>query len=490
VITALPYQVSGSKIIEQVAQQMQTKKLPMVADVRDESDHENPTRLVIVPRSNRVDIEELMGHLFATTDLERSYRVNMNLIALDGKPKVLGLKAILQEWLAFRTEVVRKRLQFRLELVLARLHILEGLLVAYLNIDEVIHIIRHEDEPKPVLMTRFGLTAIQAEAILELKLRHLAKLEEVKIKGEQDELASERDFLQKSLGSTKALQKIIRKELESDAKTYGDARRSPLVERAESQAIREIDIMPIEPMTVVLSEKGWVRAAKGHEIDPRTLSYKAGDSFLAVAAGRSNQQAIFFDSTGRSYSLPVHSLPSARGQGEPLTGRISPPPGAVFNAVLIGEESQHYLVVSDAGYGFIITMADLQSRNKNGKAILSLPKNAKALAPRLINDIESDYLAAITNEGRLLVFPIADLPQLSKGKGNKIISIPTARAANHEEYMVDSAVLPENGSLILVAGKRTLTLKPSDLAHFQGERGQRGQKVPRGFQRVERFGEP
>lgn len=485
IITALPYQTSGAKILEQIAAQMQAKKLPMVADLRDESDHENPTRLVIVPRSNRIDIRELMSHLFATTDLERSYRVNLNMIGLDGKPAVKGLRDILVEWLQYRSNTVTRRLQFRLDKVLNRLHILDGLLVAYLNIDEVIHIIRTEDKPKAVLIERFNLSDIQAEAILDLKLRHLAKLEEMQIRSEQDDLAKERDKLQKILGSKAKLHALIREEILKDAEKYGDARKSPLVIRTESQPIRITEILPTEPMTVVLSQKGWIRAAKGHEIDPLSLSYKAGDSFKMVAKGRSNQSAVFLDSTGRSYSLVVHSLPSARGQGEPLTGRISPPEGADFISVLLAESEQSYLLASDAGYGFICKFDDLISKNKAGKTILSLPTNSQVLMPQAIQDVESNYLFAATNQGYLLGFPIADLPQLAKGKGNKIINIPSKKVSAREEFVVATAVLSEKDSLVLISGRRRFTLKPADLANFQGERGQRGKKLPSGFQRLE-----
>lgn len=485
VITALPYQASGSKILEQIAEQMQAKKLPMVADLRDESDHENPTRLIITPRSNRVDIEELMSHLFATTDLERNYRVNLNIIGINGRPQVKNLVTILQEWLTYRTETVRRRLQYRLDKVIARLHILDGLLIAFLNIDEVIKIIRQEDEPKPVLMKRFTLSAEQAEAILELKLRHLAKLEEMKIRGEQDELAKERDDLEKTLASDKRLKTLIRNEILANAEKYGDARRSPLISRQEAHALSEEQIVPAEAVTIILSKQGWVRAAKGHDIDSAHLSYKANDNLLATAQGRSNQLAIFLDSTGRSYTLPAHTLPSARGQGDPLTSKLKPPTGSQFAGVLMGDPEQQYLLASDAGYGFIVKLEDLITKNRNGKAVLKLPSYAQVLMPRLVSDLEAQYLAAVTNEGRLLLFPLAELPILPRGKGNKIISIPSARAAKREEFILDIAVINENNSVTITSGKRTLTLKPTDLAHYQGERGRRGHKLPRAFQRVE-----
>lgn len=487
VVTALPHQVSGAKVLEQIAAQMQAKKLPMVADLRDESDHENPTRIVIIPRSNRVDADELMTHLFATTDLESSYRVNTNVIGLDGKPQVKDLRTLLTEWLVYRVGTVRRRLQFRLDKVEKRLHLLEGLLIAFLNLDEVIRIIRSEDQPKPVLMERFGLTDVQADYILDTRLRQLARLEEMKIRGEQDELAKERDKLLVLLGSEAKLKKLVRKEILEDAEKYGDDRRSPIVARAEAKALSETELMPTEPVTVVLSEKGWVRCAKGHDIDATGLSYKAGDGFKAAAPGRSNQYAVFIDSTGRSYSLAAHSLPSARGQGEPLTGRLTPPPGATFECVMLPEDSALYVIASDAGYGFVVKGEDLQAKNKAGKALLSLPNGAKVVAPKPVTNLEDDWLAAVTTEGRLLLFKVTDLPQLGKGKGNKIIGIPGERVASREEYLTDLAVLPSGSSLVLQAGKRTLTLKADDLEHYKGERGRRGNKLPRGFQRVDQL---
>lgn len=422
VITALPHQVSGAKVLEQIASQMRAKKLPMVEDLRDESDHENPTRLVIVPRTNRVDLDQVMNHLFATTDLERSYRINMNMIGLNHRPTVKGLLEILTEWLIFRRQTVRNRLNYRLEKVLKRLHILEGLLIAFLNIDEVIHIIRTEDEPKPLLMQHFAISETQAEAILELKLRHLAKLEEVKIRGEQDELAKERDQLQALLASERKLNTMIKKEIQADAAAYGDDRRSPLTERAEAKAMSDHDIVPSEPVTIVLSEMGWVRSAKGHDIDPGGLSYKAGDSFRAAARGMSNQPVVFIDSTGRSYALDPLTLPSARGQGEPLTGKLTPPPGATIEQVLMAPDDQKLLMASDAGYGFVCTFNDLVAKNRAGKTMITLPENAKALPPLEIHGPD-DMLLSITAAGRMLMFPVADLPELSKGKGNKIVSI-------------------------------------------------------------------
>lgn len=487
VVTALPHQVSGAKVLEQIAAMMQAKpsKAPQIADLRDESDHENPCRIVIIPTGSRVDHDALMQHLFASTDLESSYRVNANVIGLDGKPQVKDLRTLLVEWLQYRVGTVRRRLQFRLDKVEHRMHLLEGRLIAFLNLDEVIHIIRTEDQPKPVLMERFGLTEIQAEYILETRLRQLARLEEMQIRGEQDELSKERDKLLALLGSETKLKKLVRKEIIEDAEKYGDDRRSPIVERAEAKALSEHDLLPNEKITVVLSEKGWVRSAKGHEIDATGLSYKAGDGFQTAAPGRSNQYAVFIDSTGRSYSLAAHTLPSARGQGEPLTGRLTPPPGASFECVLLPDDEALYVIASDAGYGFVVKGEDLQAKNKAGKALLSLPKGARVVAPRPLTNREEDWLAAVTTEGRLLLFKVADLPQLGKGKGNKIIGIPGERVASREEYLTDLAVLPPGATLVLQAGKRTLSLKADDLEHYKGERGRRGNKLPRGFQRVD-----
>jgi topoisomerase-4 subunit A len=485
VVTALPHQASGNKVLEQIAAQMQAKKLPMVADLRDESDHESPTRIVIVPRSNRVDSEQLMQHLFATTDLERNYRVNLNMIGLDNRPAVKGLHSILTEWLDFRRETVRKRLQYRLDKVLARLHILDGLLIAYLNIDEVIEIIRNFDDAKGELINRFQLSAIQADAILEIKLRQLAKLEEIKIRGEQDELSIERDKIEKILGSKARMNTLMKKEIQEAAEKYGDQRRSQLVERSEAKALQEKDLMPSEAVTVVLSEKGWARCAKGHDIDAQALSYKAGDAYLHSAKGRSNRPVVFIDSSGRSFATEAHSLPTARSQGEPLTGRFNLVTGETFNQVVMAEDKQQFLLASDAGYGFIGTFADMVSRNKNGKALLSLPAKARVLEPKIISDRDNDICLSISSEGRMLIFPVKDLPELSKGKGNKVINIPAARAKSREEYVTVLEVIPEGVPVTLHAGKRKLTLKSADLEHYRGERGRRGNKLPRGLQRVD-----
>ena len=486
VITQLPYQVSGSRVQEQIAAQMNAKKLPMVEDVRDESDHEQPTRIVIVPRSNRVDVPQLMAHLFATTDLERSYRVNMNIIGLDGRPQVMDLKSLLEQWLSFRIDTVSKRLRWRLEKVQARLHILEGLLAAYLNLDEVIRIIRREEEPKPVLMKRFKLSEIQAEAILETKLRHLAKLEEMKIRGEQDELSKERDELEKILGSKARLQKLVREELTADAAAYGDARRSRLVERAAAQAIDERELVTVEPVTVVLSERGWVRSAKGHDLDPASLSYKTGDSFQAAARGRSTQQAVFLDSTGRAYSLFAHTLPSARGQGEPLSGRIDPPEGATFAGVMIGEPEDRWVVASDAGYGFVVKLTEMYSRARAGKGVLKVPEGSGVIAPAAVPAGDA-LLCAVSNDGKLLVFPVQDLPELPRGKGNKILSLVPKKLESREEFLAAIAVVAAPQSLIIRSGERKMTLKFDELDAYRGERAQRGSVLPRGWRKVDRL---
>ena len=484
VITALPYQVSGAKVLEQIAAQMQQKKLPMVSDLRDESDHENPTRFVIVPRSNRIDIEQLMAHLFATTDLERSYRVNFNMIGIDGRPQVKDLRQILTEWLTWRTQVVRRRLEYRLQKVLDRLHILDGLIIAYLNIDEVIAIIRNEDDPKTVMMERFGLTDVQANAILDLKLRHLAKLEEFQIRSEQSALDEERIQLESILGSDELMRNLIKEEIEQAAEEFGDDRRSPLVEREESQAFSDKDLLTSDPVTVVLSKQGWIRVAKGHDIDPSALNYKASDGYKLSIAGRMNQPTILLDSMGRSYTLETHNLPSARGQGEPVTGSISLQKGASIEALAAGKESDKLLLSSDAGYGFVTSIGDLTSKTKNGKAVLTLPKGANIVAPASITDSQNGLIAAITSEGRLLVFPVSELPVLGRGKGNKIINIPSARAQAREELMVAVTVLNEDQELLIHAGKQYLKMSKSDLEHYRGERGRRGNKLPRGYQRV------
>ncbi|WP_024327183.1 DNA topoisomerase IV subunit A [Thioalkalivibrio sp. AKL19] len=487
VVTALPHQVSGAKLLEQIASQIRAKKLPMVEDLRDESDHEHPTRLVITPRSNRVDVEALMAHLFATTDLEKTYRVNMNVIGLDGRPQVRDLAGLLGEWLEFRIETVRRRLQWRLEKVQARLHVLEGLLIAYLNIDEVIAIIREYDQPKPELMSRFGLSDIQAEAILELKLRHLAKLEEMKIRGEQDELAKERDQLEKTLGSERRLRTQVRREIEKDAEDYGDARRSPLVQRAAAQALDESALVPTEPLTIVLSEKGWARAAKGHDVDATGLNYKAGDAFQAAVTGRSNQPVVFIDSTGRTYTIAAHTLPSARGQGEPLSGRVNPPEGARFVGMATGAEEDRWLLGSDYGYGFIARLGDLLGRQKAGKSVLSVPAGAAVLQPASVRNPHEDHIAVVTTRGYLLVFPVIGLPELARGKGNKLVGIPSAALKDGSERVLGVAVLGPQDTLMVHAGKRFKALAPAEWAEYVGERARRGRQLPRGYQNADRL---
>lgn len=480
IISALPHQSSPSKVIAQIAEQMTAKKLPMLEDIRDEADHENPIRIVLVPRSNRVDTDALMAHLFATTDLEKSYRVNMNMIGLDHKPAVKGLLEILNEWLTFRRTTVTRRLQYRLDKVLSRLHILEGLMIAFLNIDEVIDIIRHEDDPKAELMARFNLSDEQADAILNLRLRHLAKLEENQLKAEQDELEKERLNLEAILGSERRLNTLIKKEIQEDAKKYASPRMSQLVEREEAKMISESDMTPAEPVTVILSEMGWVRCAKGHDIDPKSLSYKAGDNYRAHACGKSNQAVVFIDSTGRSYALDPLSLPSARSQGEPLTGKLNLPAGATIEYVVMTSEQQELLMASDAGYGFICKFEDLIARNKAGKALISLPENAKVIEPKTLTNATA-LVVAMTSAGRMLIFPAKDLPALSKGKGNKIVTIPAVNAKERSELLVKLLLISDQASLEFHSGKRKIVLKPEDLQKFRAERGRKGSTLPRGL---------
>src|SRR5579883_982140 len=489
VIDALPFQVSGAKVLEQIANQMRQKKLPMVDDdgLRDESDHEKPTRLVIVPRSNRVDVQELMAHLFATTDLERSYRVNLNVIGLDGRPRVLPLKELLLEWLSFRRATVTRRLNHRLAKVRARLHILDGLLIAYLNLDEVIRIVRREDEPKPVLMKRFKLSDTQAEAILETKLRHLARLEEMKIREEQRELAEERDELEAILKSKARLTKLIREELESDAEEYGDERRTRLVEREAAQAIDETALLTSEPATVVLSRLGWVRAAKGHDIDARALSYKTGDEYQAAARGRNLQQAVFIDSTGRAYSLDAHQLPSARGYGEPLSSMLDPPDGATFAAVLLGEPEDRWLLASDAGYGFKAKLADLYARNRKGKVVLRVPEGSRVLPAQPIRDAAARAIL-VNNSGEVLALPVAQIEEMSAGKGQNLYGIPGRRAAEREEYLVAIAVVAPGDTLTVFSGASSpMKLAFEDLGQFEDRKGQRRQRFSRAYKQIDRL---
>ena len=484
VIHALPYQTSGSKVLEQIAAQMLAKKLPMVSDLRDESDQDNPIRLVVVPRSNRVDIDAVMGHLFATTDLEKSYRVNMNMIGLDGRPHVYNLRECLKEWVTYRIQTVRRRLQYRYDKVMDRLHILEGLLAAFLNIDEVIEIIRSEDKPKPVLMERFSISEIQADAILDLKLRNLAKLEEMKIRSEQDALEKERERLELLLGSEARLKTLVKKELISDAEEFGDARRSPIVEREAAKAIDQSELVPSEAITAVLSQQGWVRAAKGHDIDARELNYKSGDGFADSAKGKSNQMLVALDSTGRTYAVPSHKLPSARGQGEPLTSSVTPPSGASFTSILMGPNTDQYVMLSDAGYGFVCSVENMLTKNKKGKATLSVPSGANALQPLQVNDQEQDFFAVVTTGGYLTIYPVTELPELAKGKGVKLINIPAKLLKDRSEYVLGATIFRKGQHVLLHAGKRYLRLKGQDLEQYTGERGKRGRKLPKGFQTV------
>ncbi|MGB6486011.1 MAG: DNA topoisomerase IV subunit A, partial [Steroidobacteraceae bacterium] len=487
VVDAFPYQVSPTKVIEQIAEQMRAKKLPMIEDLRDESDHENATRLVIVPRSNRVDLDEVMKHLFATTDLERSYRVNLNIIGLDGRPRVMSLRDILTGWLEFRTSTVTRRLQFRLDKVKRRLHILDGLLIAFLNLDEVIRIIRREDEPKPVLIKRFKLSDEQAEEILNTRLRHLAKLEEMKIRDEQKSLSQEKADIEALLASKARLRKLVASEIRADADKHGDDRRTKIVEREAAQAIDETTLIPNEPVSVVLSTGGFVRSAKGHEIDPHTLSYKSGDGFQSIARGRSLQAAVFIDSTGRTYSLPAHSLPSARGQGEPLSGRLNPPDGAKFAGVMMGESEDLWLLASDAGYGFTVRLKELITDRRAGKTVLNVPDNAMVLPPAWVPSPES-LVVAVSSEGKLLAFPVGDVPEMPRGKGNKLYDIPGKKAAARAELMTGIAVVPPKGSLVIWAGEKQKTLEWGDLKAYRGQRAQRGAVLPRGWPRkVERL---
>ncbi len=484
VITALPHQSSGSKILEQIAAQMQAKKLPMLEDLRDESDHENPVRLILIPRSNRINLDELILHLCATTDLERSYRVNLNIIGLNGRPQVKDLRVILKEWLEYRTQTVRRRLQFRLDKVLGQIHVLEGLMTAYLKIDEVIQIIREEDKPKAVLMKRFNLSDIQADAVLDLKLRKLAKLEEIKIKGELDELDDEHKQLDTTLASNQRLKTLVRKELEADASEYGDERKSPLKEGIEAKAIDETSLVPTEPVTIILSVKGWVRAAKSHEVDPELLNYKSGDSYKQASLGRSNQSAVFLDSSGRCYSLPAHSLPSARSLGEPISARLTPPDGVTFEGVMAGEPDSVYLVASDAGYGFMLKLEDVYTKNRNGKAVISVPNGVNVLAPSKVNDMKNDWVAAVSSIGRMLMFPMSELTLLSKGKGLKIIQIQPPKIKTRKEYVVAITTMAETDNLLIYAGKKHMTMKSADQEYYIGERGRRGNMLPRGYRNV------
>lgn len=487
IISALPYQVSGAKILEQIAQQMNARKLPLVEDLRDESDHEHPTRLIIVPRSNRVDTEQLMAHLFATTDLQRNYRVNMNVINNHGRPQIMDLQAMLKEWLVFRTMTVRRRLQWRLDKVLKRLHLLEGLLIAFLNIDQVIRIVRTEDEPGKVLMQRLSLSELQSDYILDTRLRQLARLEEIKIKQEQQELLEEQKYLHKTLGSTQRLKTLIKKELLEDSERYGDARRSPVVVRGAAQALDETHLISSESITVILSQKGWVRAARGHDIDSASLNYKAGDGYRGSARGKSNRMAVFLDSTGRVYNVTTHNLPSARSQGEPLSGRVTPPDGATFVGVMMGKPDDYYLLSTDGGYGFACKLEDMMTRNKKGKVVISVPGGAKVLPPVHVRDLQNDRIVALTSAGYMLVTLLAELPLLAKGRGNRIINIPAAKFRNRDEFVKSIELIQEGEKITVFAGKKHKTIKGAEVDDYLTERGRRGRKLPRGYQSVDRM---
>lgn len=487
IITALPHQASGSKILEQIAAQMQAKKLSMVSDLRDEADHQNPIRLVVTPRSNRVNVEQLMGHLFATTDLEKTYRCNMNMIGLDGRPSVKALNVVLREWLEFRVQTVRRRLQYRLDKVEARLHILKGLLIAFLNLDEVIRIIREDEEPKKELMKKFKLSEIQADAILDTKLRHLARLEEMKIQGESDELAKERKALKALLKDDEKLKGLVSDELKIIKKEYGDERNSPIVQRSEAKALKEEDVMPTEPVTVVLSKLGWVRCAKGANVDGATLSYKSGDAYLCAATGRSNQQAVFIDSTGRSFSTTAHKLPSARGQGEPLTGRFNPASGVTFDAAMVGDGDQLFVQGGDSGYGFVGPLKDAVSKNKAGKGFLKLTEKAKVLPPLKTSFGSEEHLVLLTKQGRILMFPVTEMPKLSKGKGNKVMGIKTDESKARKDFVVAWGLIVDGQEIYIHAGKKYLRLKFAELSEYLGERGRRGSVLPKGYRNVSRI---
>ncbi len=479
VITDLPYQVSGSKVISQIADQMQAKKLPLVADLRDESDHKNPTRLVIVLRSNRIDAEAVMSHLFATTDLESSYRVNMNMIGADGRPQVKSIRKILLEWIEIRKQTVTRRLQYHLNKIEKRLHILGGLIIAYLNIDEVIQIIREEDQPKPVLMLRFNIDEVQAEAILELKLRHLAKLEEMEMRREQEELEARAAIIREQLENPESLKALIIEELKEDAKKYGDDRRSPIVQRADAEAINEQDMLPADPVTVVLSEAGWIRCAKGHDVDVENLNYRASDKYLSHAQGKSNQRVYVLDEAGRSYALAINSLPSARGMGEPLSSKLAPANGIGFKQVFIADDDAELIVASNKGYGFKTQAKQLDTSAKAGKAFLSLVEGASALDLQTVDG--ATHLAVLSSAGRLLVLDLEELPSLNKGKGNKLIQLDA------KDQIISMITLNLNEIIQLLAGQQQLKLKGDDLQKYIGKRGTKGQLLPRGYQKANKL---
>lgn len=484
VIEQLPYQVSGARVQEQIAKQMQEKKLPWLEDVRDESDHEQPTRLVLVPRSQRVDSERLMQHLFATTDLEKNYRVQFNMIGLDGKPQVKGLKQILQEWLVFREQTVLRRLHHRLQAVEERLHVLAALLIAFLNLDEVIRIVREEEAPKAALMRTFALSEGQAEAILNTRLRHLAKLEEMKIREEQEALLGEKAQLEALIGNQAARHALMSEELAADAEAYGDARRTLLVEREAAQALDESELLPSEALTFVLSEMGWVRAAKGHQIDGTALSYKSGDGFLLQLAVKSNQSLCLLADNGRCYTLAMANLPSARGNGEPLSSMLSLEAGSKIIAACLWQEAGQYVVAADNGCGFIVSGADLFSKTKTGKALINTGE-AKALSLQAL-DSDEDEILALNNAGRALILPARELPQLAKGKGNQIIGISKKQFAEGLR-MNHIVLLPAQTNVLLFAAKQKMRIRAEERGQYRGERGSKGVLLPKGYQQIERL---
>lgn len=476
IIDALPYQISGNKVQEQIANLMRNKKLPWVTDLRDESDHENPCRLVIELRSNKVDVEQLMSHLFASTDLESNFSVNLNMIGLNGKPQVKSIKTILLEWIESRKQVITRRLDHRLQKIDSRLHILEGLLIAHLNIEEVVRIILDEDDPKPVLMERFGLTDVQAESILNLRLRNLSRIEEMELRTEQDALLAEKEDLLDKLNNPDSLNKLMIEELKADAKEHGNPRRSPIIERAEAVALKETDFIPAEPMTAILSKAGWIRSAKGHDVDANSMNYRSGDEFQSQASGRSNQKVFIIDSTGRSYSLAAHSLPSSRGQGDPLSTKLNIADNANFVQLLMGDDDQKLFMASKAGYGFVNSLKNLETNQKAGKAVITL-KDTEIMPIKVI-DKEHDSVCLLASTGRLLIYLLADLPELAKGKGNKLINL------HKDEYLVDMISFTDGDTLTVTAGKRFINLKPADLTHYQGKRAGRGLLLPKGFQKA------
>ena len=485
VITALPYQVSTTRILEQIAAQIDSKKMNLIEDLRDESDGENPVRIIVIPRSNRVDKNALMSHLFATTDLQKNVRVNLNVIGLGGRPKVFDLREILKEWITFRTQTVKRRLQHRLDWLNDRLHILEGLMIAYLNLDEVIKIIRTHDDPKKQLIKKFKLTEIQANAILDIRLRQLAKLEEQGIIEERDSLKAEAKEIEKILNSASRLKTLIKKELKEDQEEFGDERNSMLAEAEEAKAFDEKELISNDPMTVVLSEKGWIRAAKGHDVDVEGLQYRECDSYLSSSLARNSQNAVLLDNFGKAYTLPIHQLPSARGQGDPVSGKINAQSGATFPGVISGSEETLAVLASNLGYGFVVKLGDLQTKNKSGKAALNA-KNAKPITPKILSAVEDNYIASITKEGKMLIIEACELPILGKGKGNKIISIDKKKFEAKEDQLMYLVTFKKGDSIKLYSGKQHFIIKPNDLENFLGNRGRKGNFLPKGYRKVDK----